>query len=60
MFLNIEKFLGETEFFLIFIEDLICSPYHIMDSLPEHCIRVTITGSGDGPRTITVERSDAE
>ena len=34
MFLNIEKFLGETEFFLIFIEDLICSPYHIMDSLP--------------------------
>jgi tRNA threonylcarbamoyladenosine biosynthesis protein TsaE len=33
---------------------------NILDSLPEQCIRVTITGSGDEPRTITVERSDAE
>ena len=31
---------------------------NIMDSLPENCIRVTITGSGDEPRTITVERGE--
>ncbi|MBR5372238.1 MAG: tRNA (adenosine(37)-N6)-threonylcarbamoyltransferase complex ATPase subunit type 1 TsaE [Oscillospiraceae bacterium] len=31
---------------------------NIMDSLPENCIRVTLTGSGDEPRTVTVERSE--
>ena len=28
---------------------------NIADALPENCIRVTITGSGDEPRTITVQ-----
>ena len=28
---------------------------NIVDLLPEPCVRITITGSGDEPRTITVE-----
>jgi acetylglutamate synthase len=31
---------------------------NILDCLPENCIRVTLSGSGDEPRTITVERDD--
>jgi len=32
---------------------------NILDCLPEHCIRVTLSGSGDEPRTITIERDES-
>lgn len=31
---------------------------NILDCLPRGCIRVTLSGSGEEPRTITVERED--